>query len=82
MENTDALGRLVIDLHTFKRNLQALVCFSRWDKLIVPGFPASVSVLGEVNFPTSHINNSELSQDDYISLSGGMTDNAAENNIL
>ena len=83
LENTDALGRLVIDLNTFTEESSGPDLFLKdGDKLIVPGFPASVSVLGEVNFPTSHMYNPELSQDDYISMSGGITDNAAENNIF
>ena len=83
LENTDALGRLVIDLNSFAKGSSGNDLFLKdGDKLIVPGFPASVSVLGEVNFPTSHMYNPELSQDDYISMSGGMTDNAAQNNIF
>jgi polysaccharide export outer membrane protein len=83
LESADALGRLVIDLDTFTEESSASALFLKdGDKLIVPGFPASVSVLGEVNFPTSHMYNPELSQDDYISMSGGITDNAAENNIF
>ena len=52
------------------------------DTLSIPSYPSSVSVMGEVNFPTSHMFRSDLSRDDYIALSGGTTDNAADNNIF
>ena len=43
------------------------------DELMVPGPMQSVTVLGEVQSPTSLLFERGLSRDDYINLSGGMT---------
>jgi polysaccharide biosynthesis/export protein len=43
------------------------------DVLMVPGPMQSVTVLGEVQSPTSILFDRALARDDYINLSGGMT---------
>ena len=43
------------------------------DELIVPKFEQEVTVVGEVQDPTSHLFKADLSRDDYIRLSGGFT---------
>ena len=40
------------------------------------GAPYSVSVSGEVQFPTSHLHEDDLDLDDYLKRSGGFTQNA------
>jgi protein involved in polysaccharide export with SLBB domain len=52
------------------------------DKIHVPIFPSEVSVLGEVQFPTSHLHDPKLSTDNYINLSGGFSQNADEKRIF
>ena len=52
------------------------------DKIHIPMIPSEVSILGEVQFPTSHLFSSSLSVDDYIKLSGGVTQNADEKRIF
>ena len=44
--------------------------------MYVPQIPYSVSVSGEVQFPTSHLYDESLDMDDYLSRSGGFTQNA------
>src|SRR5690606_35437191 len=43
------------------------------DTLIVPPKPQSVSVFGEVQFPTSHLHLAGLAVEDYLERSGGPT---------
>jgi polysaccharide export outer membrane protein len=46
------------------------------DQLFVPEIPYAVSVSGEVQFPTSHLYEENLSMKDYLNRSGGYTQNA------
>ena len=46
------------------------------DRLIVPRMTQEVSVLGEVQNPTSHVYRARLTRDDVIALSGGFTSRA------
>ena len=46
------------------------------DVLTVPQFRYAVSVSGEVQYPTSHLYNKSLNLNDYLSRSGGFTQNA------
>ena len=51
------------------------------DELLIPQFTQDVTVLGEVQFSTSHLYRSDLDRDDYINRSGGITQNAAKKQI-
>jgi len=44
------------------------------DKLYIPQRPDEVMVLGEVYHPTSHLYAPKLDRDDYVRLSGGITE--------
>lgn len=71
-----AVGRLVIDLAGIVRaphNSPYDVVLRNGDQLIVPKFEQEVTVIGEVQDPTSHLYNPDLSRDDYIRMSGGYT---------
>ena len=46
------------------------------DRIKIPEIPSSVSVAGEVQFPTSHLHDSKFDFNDYLSRSGGYTQNA------
>src|SRR4029453_7362846 len=46
------------------------------DTLFIPRLAQEVTVLGEVQNSTSHLYRAELSRDDYIRLSGGVTQRA------
>jgi polysaccharide export outer membrane protein len=49
--------------------------------LIIPGQTQTVTVLGEVQYSTSHLFRAGLDRDDYLSLSGGLTVNADKKRI-
>ena len=77
LRSSKVQGRLVIDLEKLLKtrdNFKLLV--KDEDKLFVPQIPYSVSVSGEVQFPTSHLHQEGLDLDDYIKRSGGFTQNA------
>ena len=51
------------------------------DTLTVPIIPQSVSVFGEVQFPTSHLHTKGLTVDEYLDRSGGPTRQADESRV-
>ncbi|HEX5765490.1 MAG TPA: SLBB domain-containing protein, partial [Woeseiaceae bacterium] len=78
LRETDAVGRLVIDLERAadpdeRRNLVASVELRDGDRLLVPKQSQEVTVIGETQLNTSHLYREGLSRDDYIELSGGLT---------
>ena len=76
LRNTEAVGRLVIDLDS-----QSGIELSDGDELLIPPHTQMVSVLGETQRNTSHLYDASLSRDDYINLSGGLTLRADERRI-
>ena len=76
LRNTEAVGRLVIDLDS-----QSGIELSDGDELLIPPHTQMVSVLGETQRNTSHLYDESLSRDDYINLSGGITRRADERRI-
>ena len=83
LQNSKSVGRLVIDIEEqlgLSKNSQ--IVLRDGDKIHIPMIPSEVSILGEVQFPTSHLFNSSLSVDDYINLSGGITQNGDEKRIF
>ncbi|NGX17011.1 SLBB domain-containing protein [Wenzhouxiangella sp. XN24] len=76
LNQATAVGRLAMDL---RRVLAAEpgsrddIILEDGDVLMVPGPMQSVTVLGEVQSPTSILFEERLSRDDYINLSGGTT---------
>lgn len=80
----EPVGRLVIDLEAVMdpdTRARTDVILKDQDVLIVPEFTQEVTVLGEVQYPTSHIFQNGSDRDDYISLSGGLTANADKKRI-
>lgn len=75
-----AVGRLVIDLPAIEQGQQHLPLQDQ-DVLYIPTKSNSISVVGEVNFSTSHIYKAGLSLDDYINRSGGFKQRADEERI-
>ena len=77
-----AVGRMVIDLERALQdpNYQS-IRLQDGDSLTIPEQPQSVSVLGEVQFPTSHLHQQGLSLDDYIERSGGPNNQADEDRV-
>ena len=80
LASVEAVGRLVIDLPLIVDNKQNLV-LQDGDVLYVPSKRDSISVIGEVNYSTSHLYKSGVSVDEYIALSGGLKERANEDSI-
>lgn len=84
LRSTKAVGRLVIDLdRSMTANLgsEQDVVLKNGDTLLVPRVTQEVTVLGEVQSTTSHLYRAELSRDDYINMSGGLTTRADDDRI-
>lgn len=84
IRNATPVGRLVIDLD---RSMKAQpgseldVVLKDGDRLMVPRVTQEVTVVGEVQSATSHLYRADLSRDDYIAMSGGLTPRADEGRI-
>ncbi len=84
LRNIEPLGRQVIvaDPFLLKSDPKLNIKLQDGDKLFIPKRTESISVVGEVLSPITHVYNSELSIEDYISLSGGLTDGADKDRIF
>jgi protein involved in polysaccharide export with SLBB domain len=72
-----ATGRLVIRLNDIVGGvMEADVVLKNGDQLLVPDQRQEVTVLGEVQYATSHVYDRTLNRDDYIGKSGGLTQRA------
>jgi polysaccharide biosynthesis/export protein len=81
---SQAVGRLVIDLPRSMRATSASgddIILRDGDRLMVPKFQQEVTVIGEVQTTTSHLYRPELSRDDYIAQSGGVTRRADKERV-
>jgi protein involved in polysaccharide export with SLBB domain len=77
LRNSVATGRLVIRLDDIVRGaLEADIVLKHGDQLIVPDERQEVTVLGEVQYATSHVFERALNRDDYIAKSGGLSQRA------
>ena len=77
----ESLGRLVVDVDSIFNGSQADIVLSNQDELIIPTRPDSVNVIGEVYYPAFHLHSDRDSINDYITMSGGLTEFANENSI-
>ncbi len=75
LSNIPTLGRLVIDLEDILAGEQNLV-LQNGDALYVPSKRDSVSVIGEVNYASSHLFKEGTDLESYIRLSGGTKERA------
>jgi protein involved in polysaccharide export with SLBB domain len=83
LKDSKSVGRLVIDLDSQLAQSEAKqITLRNGDKLHIPITPSEISVMGEVQFPTSHLFQSGYSIDQYINSSGGFTQNADEKRIF
>jgi polysaccharide export outer membrane protein len=74
VRSSKPLGRLVVDLNAVQQgDPNQNVVLQDGDILKVPQMTQSVSVIGEVQFATSHLFSESLSVKDYIARSGGET---------
>ena len=84
LKTTKAVGRLVIDLNdvlSSPRGSVSDIVLREGDQLIIPKQKQEVTVIGEVQNMTSHFYRENLTRDDYIGLSGGMTRKADKGRI-
>lgn len=83
LRDSEPTGRLVIDLPALvqQSNTDLDLVLKDRDVLIIPSATQEVTVLGEVQYSTSHFVREGLQRDDYISLSGGTTVNADKKRI-
>ena len=81
LDAAQALGRLVIDLEGIMDGRLNDVQLKDGDALEIPEYRQEISVLGEVQQPTSHLYNSELRLRDYVDLSGGTKESADKTRI-
>jgi protein involved in polysaccharide export with SLBB domain len=78
------VGRLVINLQASSQAAPGSeddIVLKDGDRLIVPRLTQEVTVIGEVQSATSHLHSANLSRDDYIDMSGGLTSRADEKRI-
>jgi polysaccharide export outer membrane protein len=83
VKTTRGVGRLVINLSDMMESKSDSedLALRDGDRLIIPKIKQEVTVIGEVQNTTSHFYRPELSRDDYIGLSGGLTRKADRGRI-
>ncbi|NNF18056.1 MAG: ATPase [Gammaproteobacteria bacterium] len=84
VQSAQAVGRLVIDLERIINNQGDLakdLIVKDGDRLLVPQNPQEVTVIGQVQYPTSHLWDDQLTRGDYIARSGGLAFNADQKRI-
>jgi polysaccharide export outer membrane protein len=84
LRNTKPVGRLVVDVRNVMNGRPGGpgdVLLRNGDVLLIPKRTQEVTILGEVQSPTSHIYRAGLSRDDYIARSGGTTQKADRKRI-
>jgi len=82
LKSTKSQGRLVLPTKVLSVRGEHSIEALGGDRLFVPRIPFEVSVVGEVQFPTSHLHEKSLSRDDFIKRSGGFTANADKDRIF
>lgn len=82
IDSTTALGRMVIDLPDILRDPDEYdFQLEEGDVLDVPRYKPSVTIVGEVQYPTSHFYDKRLSVKDYLERSGGLKHKADKKRI-
>lgn len=83
LKSVKSKGRLVIDLEDqVSQTKENSIVVRNGDSIFVPSIPFEVSVVGEVQFATSHLFQPNLDIKDYIRRSGGFTANADEGRVF
>ncbi|WP_439531300.1 SLBB domain-containing protein [Marinobacter adhaerens] len=82
VQSSRPVGRMVVNLEAVVNdNGYQAIRLQDGDTLTVPTIPQSVTVFGEVQFPTSHLHQAGLTVDDYLERSGGPTRQADESRV-
>ncbi len=79
LRESKATGRLVIDLGGVLSDAPGTpsdITLKDGDQLLIPQVSQEVTVIGEVQYATSHIYDPDLDRDDYVGRSGGLTGKA------
>lgn len=79
LRESEATGRLVIDLASVlakERGSDRDITLRDGDTLLIPQLTQEVTVIGEVQYATSHIYDENLDRDDYVGRSGGLASKA------
>ena len=76
----EVIGRLVIDLESILDGSDEDLLLEDGDRIIIPKRRQSISVIGEVFAPNAHIFNDDIAINEYIKMSGGLTEFADEDN--
>ena len=71
LSTAEAVGRLVIPLQNIVDGIADDLVLEDGDALIIPGYRQEVSIVGEVQQPTSYLYSRGLTVQDYVDLSGG-----------
>jgi polysaccharide biosynthesis/export protein len=84
LRSTAPVGRLVVDISAVQSGPAGGpedVVVKDGDKLVIPKQTPEVTILGEVQSPTSHVYQAGLTRDEYIAKSGGTTKKADRKRI-
>ncbi|MFT5812532.1 MAG: polysaccharide export outer membrane protein [Psychroserpens sp.] len=81
LNSAEAIGRLVIDLPQVLSNNLADIRLDDGDVLYIPKTRESISVIGEVQYATSHLYENGVDFNDYINRSGGLKTRADQERI-
>jgi polysaccharide biosynthesis/export protein len=84
LRDTKPVGRLVVDVEGVIKGSPGGpndVVVKDGDKLVIPKKTQEITILGEVQSPTSHVFAPGLTRDDYIAKSGGATQKADRKRI-
>ncbi len=84
LREAEPVGRLVIDVDRIiasDSNAIGGLILKDGDRLYIPQQTQVVTVLGEVQYATSHLHETGLSRNDYIDRSGGLTNKADKKRI-
>ncbi len=81
LKNSEPTGRLVINLSAILENQQEDIQLRDGDQLVIPTFRQEVTIIGEVQNPTSHLFSQVNDYLDYINLSGGTTEKGDSDRI-
>lgn len=72
LENTQAVGRLAINMPAIlDGDKQADVMLENGDKVYIPSMQNVISIMGQVQYPSSQAFDASFSMDDYIERAGG-----------
>jgi protein involved in polysaccharide export with SLBB domain len=84
LKDTQPVGRLVINIDRVIASGAGTsedVAVRDGDRLLIPKKNQEITILGEVQSPTSHVYEKGLTRDDYIAKSGGITQKADRKRI-